>query len=55
MCNGTKALFEACALPDDCESCVCKAFGHAVVCTQACTVAEDCPDGHACTNNICQP
>lgn len=54
-CDGTAKLFETCLVSADCESCLCKSFGHAILCTQSCETADDCPDGHPCDKGICQP
>lgn len=55
-CGGTTAYLQACTMDNDCISCACKSFGHSMVCTQACTVAADCPaPSGGCTAGFCRP
>jgi len=55
-CGGTVAYLQLCTMDNDCESCVCKNFGHNMNCTKACTVPADCPaPSGGCSAGFCRP
>ncbi|MBA3818855.1 MAG: hypothetical protein H0X17_08185 [Deltaproteobacteria bacterium] len=55
-CAGTIAYLQACTANDDCTSCLCKSFGHSMVCTKSCGGDGDCPaPSGGCTAGTCRP
>jgi len=56
VCGGTTAYLGTCAMDNDCESCLCKSFGHSSICSQACTGDGDCPaPSGGCSSGFCRP
>ncbi|MEJ7599674.1 MAG: hypothetical protein WKG01_17335 [Kofleriaceae bacterium] len=55
-CAGTLGLTEVCTNSDECATCVCRSFGHAMNCTQACDASNPCPaPSSGCSNGFCRP
>jgi hypothetical protein len=54
-CGGTVAYLAACTADDECESCLCKSFGHSKVCTTACDPGVCAAPSGGCSAGFCRP
>lgn len=56
VCGATAGYLATCTADSECGSCMCKSFGHSMVCTKACTGPADCPaPSGGCSAGFCRP
>ena len=54
-CDTSTAYLTDCTSNAACMGCMCRAFGHDMYCTKACTAPTDCPaPSSGCVNGFCR-